>query len=110
MSLSISLNVSLFWITFLLVEKNPQLVKIYKDRMSQYLNRAEYIKKTVLDKPPEEKSEGGTAQKKKAKDQDDKEDEEESKMKGALSGAIVTEKPNVKWTDVAGLEAAKESL
>lgn len=31
-------------------------------------------------------------------------------MQGALAGAIVTEKPNVKWTDVAGLEAAKESL
>jgi vacuolar protein-sorting-associated protein 4 len=92
------------------VEKNPQLVKIYKDRMAQYLNRAEYIKKTVLDKPPPETSEGGTAQKKKAKDQDDKEDEEEKKMQGALAGAIVTEKPNVKWTDVAGLDAAKESL
>jgi spore coat protein CotF len=43
------------------VEKNPQLTKIYKDRMSQYLNRAEYIKKTVLDKPPPESTEGGTA-------------------------------------------------
>ena len=78
--------------------------------MSQYLNRAEYIKKTVLDKPAPEQSDGGTAQKKKAKDQDDKEDEEEKKMQGALSSAIVTEKPNVKWTDVAGLDAAKESL
>jgi vacuolar protein-sorting-associated protein 4 len=27
-----------------------------------------------------------------------------------LSGAIVTEKPNVRWTDVSGLEAAKEGL
>ena len=80
--------------------------------MGQYMSRAEYIKKTVLDKPPEEKSDGGTAQKKKAKGQDDKDekDEEEKKMQGALSGAIVTEKPNVKWTDVAGLEAAKEGL
>lgn len=25
-------------------------------------------------------------------------------------GAIVMEKPNVKWTDVAGLEGAKEAL
>ena len=48
--------------------------------MSQYLNRAEYIKKTVLDKPAPEQSDGGTAMKKKAKDQDDKEDEEEKKM------------------------------
>jgi vacuolar protein-sorting-associated protein 4 len=38
------------------------------------------------------------------------EDEEKAKMRGALSGAIVTEKPNVKWDDVAGLDAAKEAL
>ena len=31
-------------------------------------------------------------------------------MKEALSGAIVTEKPNVHWEDVAGLEGAKEAL
>ena len=32
------------------------------------------------------------------------------KLRGALSGAVVTEKPNVKWDDVAGLDQAKESL
>jgi len=31
-------------------------------------------------------------------------------MKEALSGAIVTEKPNVRWDDVSGLEGAKEAL
>lgn len=31
-------------------------------------------------------------------------------MQANLEGAIVMEKPNVKWTDVAGLEAAKEAL
>ena len=95
-------------------EKNPQLVKIYKDKMGQYMSRAEYIKKTVLDKPAPEQdgSAGGgaaSAHKKKGKGQDD-DDEEEKKMEGALSGAIVTEKPNVKWSDVSGLDAAKESL
>jgi vacuolar protein-sorting-associated protein 4 len=28
----------------------------------------------------------------------------------SLTGAIVVEKPNVQWSDVAGLEAAKEAL
>ena len=32
------------------------------------------------------------------------------KLRGALSSAIVTEKPNIKWEDVAGLTGAKESL
>ena len=36
--------------------------------------------------------------------------DEKDKLQGALSSAIVTEKPNVKWSDVSGLEAAKEGL
>jgi ATP-dependent Zn protease len=39
---------------------------------------------------------------------DDK--DENDKLQGALSSAIVTEKPNVRWDDVAGLETAKEGL
>jgi vacuolar protein-sorting-associated protein 4 len=40
----------------------------------------------------------------------DKANEEDQKMQDALSSAIVREKPNVKWTDVAGLDQAKTSL
>ena len=31
-------------------------------------------------------------------------------MQSKLEGAIVIEKPNVKWSDVIGLEGAKEAL
>mmetsp|Transcript_55927 Transcript_55927/g.77092 ORF Transcript_55927/g.77092 Transcript_55927/m.77092 type:complete len:259 (+) Transcript_55927:283-1059(+) len=82
--------------------------------MAQYMGRAEYIKKQVLDKPTgPEPSKGGTGQKKKPQGGEgdkNEDDEEESKLEGALSNAIVTDKPNVAWDDVAGLEAAKESL
>lgn len=44
------------------------------------------------------------------KDDDDDVDPEVKKLRAGLAGAIITEKPNVKWDDVAGLEAAKESL
>ncbi|KAH8071429.1 hypothetical protein JL721_4407 [Aureococcus anophagefferens] len=37
-------------------------------------------------------------------------DDETSKLKGQLASAIVTEKPNVAWADVAGLEGAKDAL
>lgn len=37
-------------------------------------------------------------------------DAEVKKLRGALSSAILSEKPNVKWDDVAGLENAKEAL
>ncbi len=40
----------------------------------------------------------------------DEHDEENKKLESALSDAIVTEKPNIKWTDIAGLENAKTSL
>jgi vacuolar protein-sorting-associated protein 4 len=32
-----------------------------------------------------------------------KDNNDDEKMKNALSEAIVTEKPNVKWTDISGL-------
>lgn len=38
------------------------------------------------------------------------EEDENDKLQGALSSAIVTEKPNVRWSDVSGLETAKEGL
>lgn len=37
-------------------------------------------------------------------------DEEKARMRGALASSIVSEKPNVKWDDVAGLDAAKDAL
>jgi len=37
-------------------------------------------------------------------------DNENDKFKNALQEAIVTEKPNVKWDDISGLENAKKSL
>jgi len=43
-------------------------------------------------------------------DEDDEQDPESKKLRGALQGAILTDKPNIKWEDVAGLEGAKEAL
>jgi vacuolar protein-sorting-associated protein 4 len=42
-------------------------------------------------------------------DEDDL-DAESKKLRGALAGAVLSEKPNVKWEDVAGLDGAKEAL
>lgn len=41
---------------------------------------------------------------------DDDDEEERSAMRKALLDAVVTENPNVRWDDVAGLEYAKEAL
>ena len=41
---------------------------------------------------------------------DEEKKDENAKLKESLGSAIVTEKPNVKWDDVAGLEKAKATL
>jgi len=60
------------------------LVKVYKEKMGQYMSRAEYLKKEAMDKVVEDApAKGGTAgaQKKKGK-KDDDEDDEEKKLEG----------------------------
>lgn len=42
--------------------------------------------------------------------EEDDEDAEAKKLRGALAGAILSDKPNVKWDDVAGLDTAKDAL
>lgn len=50
--------------------------------------------------------------KRSSKDSDSDEDSDPArkKMETKLEGAIVAEKPNVSWNDVAGLEGAKAAL
>jgi len=92
-------------------EKNPARKKLILDRTQGYMDRAEelaeYVKKqNELDKG----GGGGTAAKAKGDGAGDDDDADKKKLRGALSAAIVSEKPNIKWDDVAGLDSAKESL
>lgn len=45
-----------------------------------------------------------------SKEGEDGEDPERKQLRQALESAVVIEKPNVKWSDVAGLQGAKEAL
>lgn len=54
------------------------------------------------------KAAGGSG--KGGRDDEEEQDADSKKLRGALAGAILTEKPNIRWEDVAGLEGAKESL
>jgi vacuolar protein-sorting-associated protein 4 len=51
-----------------------------------------------------------TNRRRRGDDDDDEQDPESKKLRGALSGAILSDKPNIKWEDVAGLDLAKEAL
>jgi vacuolar protein-sorting-associated protein 4 len=106
-------------------EKNPTRKKLLLERVDGYLKRAEELrelqdqetehgggsKKTTKESSPA-KDAGDAGSTSKDGDEEDKkeEDPETKKLRGALASAVMAEKPNIKWEDVAGLEAAKESL
>jgi len=84
-----------------------------RSKCVQYLERAEKLKEYIKGgkkKPVKTGESGGSSDKKKESDSDDDDDPEKKKMQTKLEGAIVMEKPNIKWSDVAGLDAAKEAL
>lgn len=85
----------------------PQRVSMYEQKANEILDRTEKVK-GYMNNGNVTGGAGGTATAAKPDGQSD--DAEAQKMKDSLSGAIVGEKPNVKWDDVAGLEGAKEAL
>jgi len=107
-----------YFMTALKYEKNQKCKQTIQQKVIEYMNRAEKLKE-FLEKGANGKkpvAEGGSSHKDKSdkgspKNEEDKEEnEEKQKMKDGLSGAILKEKPDVKWDDVAGLYAAKEAL
>ena len=121
-------------------EKNPKLKDLIRSKVEEYLERAEKLKDHLASLEAKAKADadggrkavsggGGGAQAKKGQGDDD--DAENKKLRDGLSseftvalpapprthhlphvtlGAILSETPNVRWEDVAGLEQAKESL
>ncbi|GMF71306.1 unnamed protein product [Aspergillus oryzae] len=98
-------------------EKNPKSKEMIRAKTGEYLDRAEKLK-THLEatesrkKPSAVGANGKVAQGsgKGEYNEDDNEDADSKKLRSALAGAILSDKPNVKWEDVAGLESAKEAL
>lgn len=91
-------------------EKNEARKKLVIDRVEGYMKRAEELRDYIAKQNELDKNGGGGSATKKGGDKEDDVDAEKKKLRGALAGAIVSEKPNIKWEDVAGLENAKESL
>lgn len=113
-----------YFMTGLKYTKNEKAKIAIREKIGEYMNRAEQIKDMLA-----KQAEGGAAKKGGSKkkggkgkgkgkgedgedgeDEDDDKDPETAKLEAAISGAIVSETPNVKWDDVAGLHAAKALL
>lgn len=81
----------------------------------QYLDRAEKLKAYLKKGKKKPVKDGGSSSKDDKKSNgdssdSDSDDPEKKKLQSKLEGAIIVEKPHVKWSDVAGLEGAKEAL
>lgn len=91
-------------------EKNPKSKDLIRAKFTEYLNRAEQLKEHLENEEEKKKSKKDTPAKKASANSNNDDDADDKKLRGALSGAILTEKPNVRWEDIAGLEGAKEAL
>ncbi|MBA0731566.1 hypothetical protein Golax_025717, partial [Gossypium laxum] len=115
------MNALEYFKTHLKYEKNPKIREAITQRFNEYLRRAEEIR-AVLDEGgpgPASNGDAAVATRPKSKPKngggggeggDGGEDPDQAKLRSGLNSAIIREKPNVKWNDVAGLESAKQAL
>ncbi|KAG9509326.1 Vacuolar protein sorting-associated protein 4B, partial [Fragariocoptes setiger] len=91
-----------------------------REKCSEYISRAETLKNFIKNRKSKPIKDGESGPEKsgndkdgkgdKGSDEDDDDDKDKKRLANQLEGAIVMERPNVKWSDVAGLEGAKEAL
>jgi vacuolar protein-sorting-associated protein 4 len=96
-------------------EKNAKSKEMIRAKASEYMERAEKLKQHLAAQDGNKKNPGilgadGSSKGGSGGGKDGEEDAESKKLRNALAGAILQDKPNVKWEDVAGLEGAKEAL
>jgi len=91
-------------------EKNERSKAIMRQKLNEYFQRAEQLKEYLANQKKKQPVAVGARTSKQKKDDDEEEDPEKARMRGNLENAILREKPDVKWDDVAGLLQAKESL
>ncbi|CAD6503033.1 BgTH12-02704 [Blumeria graminis f. sp. triticale] len=98
-------------------EKNIKSKEMIRAKAGEYMERAEKLKAHLADVDGKRKATSvnganvrSTASNGKNDDKESDVDPESKKLRSALAGAVLQDKPNIKWEDVAGLEGAKEAL
>lgn len=104
------LNYLVTGLKYVKTDKNKAVIR---EKVGQYMTRAEQLQKMIESGSKKSvvtagSSGGGKTKKEDGTDEDM--DPDTAKLMAGLEGAIVKEKPNVKWEDVAGLEQAKKLL
>ena len=97
---------------FMKYNKNPQMRRLCQKNIEEYVDRAKILRSHLggprtakyITKSSEPKDRGGVDSESGAVSS------EEQELIDTISGTIVTESPNVKWEDIAGLENVKQAL
>jgi vacuolar protein-sorting-associated protein 4 len=97
---------------FMQYNKNPQMRNLCKKNIEEYVERAKILKSHLggprsaryAAKPSVTQDEGS------ADSDSGAVSSEEQELIDSISGTIVTESPNVKWDDIAGLDNVKQAL
>lgn len=99
-----------FFFVHLKYDKNPSSAAAINAKCEEYLKRAEVLKDVLKGQQQADGESGGGASATATGSRTKGKEEELDALKGSLGDAILAEKPNVKWDDVAGLEGAKDAL
>ncbi|KAL2316222.1 Vesicle-fusing ATPase [Schizosaccharomyces pombe] len=95
-------------------EKNEKSKEIIRSKVIEYLDRAEKLKVYLQEKNNQISSKSrvsnGNVEGSNSPTANEALDSDAKKLRSALTSAILVEKPNVRWDDIAGLENAKEAL
>jgi len=98
---------------FVKYNKNPIMIRRCNDQIEQYVSRALALK-SQLSGPRARRRQSSTSSDSAQDDSDDSQagelSSEEQELMDSIAGTILTESPNVKWIDIAGLENSKQAL
>lgn len=97
---------------FIKYDKNERTKKTVREKVGAYMKRAEQLKTFLKDR--EENKKNGKGKRLQgahgAGGDDDDEDQDTKALRHALEAVVTVESPDIKWSDVAGLEVAKGAL
>ena len=101
-------------IQFMQFNKNPQMKMLCQKNIEEYIERAKVLKSHLSGTKPRKGSPTARSGSLKADGSSESEAEsvssEEQELIDMISGTIVTESPDVRWNDIAGLNNVKQAL
>ncbi|MHA1311976.1 MAG: AAA family ATPase [Candidatus Helarchaeota archaeon] len=95
---------------YIQLSTNPEMKRICYERAQEYIRRASELREATPSRRRKVSRPRGKRKDGKAPKSSEPLTEEEEKLRDAISETIVVEKPNIKLSEVANLETAKQAL